>query len=256
MSIRVFENLVDDNNIDIRREDIKFIGDVIIGSKRKSLLASSDGFQNSGRGFLFDIVANKRNSVDVDKFDYLARDAHNSGIKFTYDAARLMRFSRVIGGEICFMRKEAYNVYELFRTRYTMHKQVYSHRVTTAIELMIQDALVLANPYLNIFDCLNDPTSFAKMTDSVMLTIENSPLPSLQPSIAIIKRIRKRDLYKCVGEILIPSAIMSSQSHRINESEILACAGSDSGLSLGDIILKRVKINYGNSLYMFISHMC
>lgn len=33
--------------------------------------------KNSERAFLFDIVANKRNSVDVDKFDYLARGAIN-----------------------------------------------------------------------------------------------------------------------------------------------------------------------------------
>ena len=26
-------------------------------------------------GWMFDIVANKRNSLDVDKFDYLCRDA-------------------------------------------------------------------------------------------------------------------------------------------------------------------------------------
>ena len=33
--------------------------------------------------FLFDIVNNMRNSVDVDKFDYLQRDAYNVGIKST-----------------------------------------------------------------------------------------------------------------------------------------------------------------------------
>jgi HD superfamily phosphohydrolase len=33
--------------------------------------------------FLFDIVSNSRNSVDVDKFDYLQRDAYNVGIKST-----------------------------------------------------------------------------------------------------------------------------------------------------------------------------
>jgi HD superfamily phosphohydrolase len=38
--------------------------------------------------FMFDIVANKRNSVDVDKFDYLARDCYMCGIKSSYDFSR------------------------------------------------------------------------------------------------------------------------------------------------------------------------
>lgn len=38
--------------------------------------------------FLYDIVANARNSVDVDKFDYLSRDAHNLGMKIRYTPIR------------------------------------------------------------------------------------------------------------------------------------------------------------------------
>jgi hypothetical protein len=35
--------------------------------------------EDAERTYLFDIVANKRNSVDVDKFDYLARDSQRVG---------------------------------------------------------------------------------------------------------------------------------------------------------------------------------
>lgn len=31
--------------------------------------------------------------------------------------------------EICFHIKEAWNLYELFHTRYTLHKRAYQHRV-------------------------------------------------------------------------------------------------------------------------------
>lgn len=75
--------------------------------------------------------------MDVDKFDYLARDCLNLGMKTSYDFSRLMLAGRVIGGEICFHAKEVYNVYEMFHTRYSLHKQVYSHRVVKAIEYMI-----------------------------------------------------------------------------------------------------------------------
>ena len=38
---------------------------------------------------------------------------------------RLMQHCRVIDDEICFPSKDAYNLYELFHTRYSLFKQVY-----------------------------------------------------------------------------------------------------------------------------------
>jgi HD superfamily phosphohydrolase len=68
----------------------------------------------TGRGapkqFLFEIVANKRNGIDVDKFDYFARDCHQMGMKWSFDAHRLMRFARAmeVDGvmQICYQEKE------------------------------------------------------------------------------------------------------------------------------------------------------
>ncbi len=57
-------------------------------------------------GWIFDIVANKRNSIDVDKFDYIARDSHFLGLKDTYfDYRGIIKESRVINDEICFPAK-------------------------------------------------------------------------------------------------------------------------------------------------------
>lgn len=55
------------------------------------------------------IVANERNGIDVDKWDYFARDCHMLGIKNTFDHTRCMKFARVVevDGEkqICFRDK-------------------------------------------------------------------------------------------------------------------------------------------------------
>ena len=56
----------------------------------------------------------------------------------------LVKFSRVIDDEICFPAKEAFNLYELFHTRYMLFKTIYVHRASKAIELMITDILVAA----------------------------------------------------------------------------------------------------------------
>lgn len=43
------------------------------------------------------IVNNRRNGIDVHKWDYLARDCHHLGIKNNFDPSRYMKFARVIG---------------------------------------------------------------------------------------------------------------------------------------------------------------
>jgi HD superfamily phosphohydrolase len=44
----------------------------------------------------FQIVANDRNGVDVDKWDYLARDSHMLGLNMTLDYERCFTSARVI----------------------------------------------------------------------------------------------------------------------------------------------------------------
>lgn len=49
-------------------------------------------------------MANKRNGIDVDKWDYFARDCHNLGIRNSFDHNRFIKFARVIdvnGLQIC-----------------------------------------------------------------------------------------------------------------------------------------------------------
>ena len=41
-------------------------------------------------------MANKLNSIDVDKWDYFARDCHMLGIRNNFDHVRCMGFARVL----------------------------------------------------------------------------------------------------------------------------------------------------------------
>ncbi|XP_012514395.1 PREDICTED: deoxynucleoside triphosphate triphosphohydrolase SAMHD1 [Propithecus coquereli] len=47
------------------------------------------------KSFLYEIVANKRNGIDVDKWDYFARDCHHLGIQNNFDYKRFIKFARV-----------------------------------------------------------------------------------------------------------------------------------------------------------------
>src|SRR4051794_19932249 len=64
------------------------------------------------------------------------QDCHNLSIKTSYDVDRLMNYCRVINGEICYYQKEVYNLYDMFHTRYSMFKRIYTHRVGWSQDLL------------------------------------------------------------------------------------------------------------------------
>eukprot|EP00474_Spongospora_subterranea_P008919 CRZ09377.1 hypothetical protein [Spongospora subterranea] len=196
-STMMFDNMVDENNIDISRSDINFIHELI--DPKRNVATQS-------RKFLYDVVSNSRNSVDVDKFDYLSRDCYYLGMKSFFDSDRLIRMARVVNDEICYPAKHAFSMYQLFYTRYSLHKTVYSHKVAQAIEFMIMDALLEADPVFGISKSVSDPEAYLHMTDAVVSRIEFSTDPSLQRSRQILKDINLRKLYKVAGETVMTYA--------------------------------------------------
>ena len=119
MTESLLDYLVDDNNIDLNPSDLSTI---------KALVRSDIKSNLERKNFLKEIVANSRNSVDVDKFDYMERDCYHCGIKASCDFSRLRSFLKVINDEICYRASEVSNVYDLFATRASLHKKVYTHR--------------------------------------------------------------------------------------------------------------------------------
>ncbi|RIA97929.1 HD phosphohydrolase domain-containing protein [Glomus cerebriforme] len=234
----MFDNLLETNDIDVDlgTDDVKFI---------KALIAGDWSVCPHRSRYLFDVVANKRNSIDVDKFDYLERDCYYLGMKSMFDFSRLMRFSRVVDDQITYYFKECYNIYELFQTRYSLHKKVYNHRVGKAIEYMLCDALVEADPVLKISKTVENPEEYLQLNDTILNQIEFSKEPSLAKSREIIKRIRTRKLYKFVDEFLVPRELKYHlNEQKINAREIIAHQAENDRLREDDVIVERLKLNY------------
>jgi len=165
----LLEYIVDKYYIDISKEDLRKITAMIQGDKPTT---------NHSNNFLYEIVANKDNSVDVDKFDYLSRDAYNAGLKtahFDYD--RLIDSSRVIADTICFNAKNDYNVYGVFQSRYQLFKDLYKEKSSTAINFMISDALMEAAGVYKYLEYIHDPEEYVKLTDCFIESIEYSKNP-------------------------------------------------------------------------------
>jgi len=274
-SIAMFEAALEDNGgalyeemksqpYNLTDEDIHFIKELILGSEKEARKA---GFTWRGRGaksYLYEIVANKRNGVDVDKFDYFSRDCHHLGISKSFDALRLLRLARVYRDNdelrICYPYKEAWNVYELFHTRYNLHKRAYQHRVAMAVELMLADALVAANPHYMIqgkngsehtlASCVNDMEAYIKVTDHVISAIEFSSDQKLEPARKILQRIRKRQFYKMAYETLLlanitEEAVLNGQAATVYLIEFGQSLRASKNFDKQDFYVCSVKINYG-----------
>ena len=111
---------------------------------------------------------------------------------------------------MCYNVENTFEINSIFSSRYYLFKKVYQHKVCQGIDLMIRDCLILADPVYKFEDKINNVEEYLKLSDNILLQIENSKAKvcvhinqSLAESRALIERIRKRNLYKCVKEILI-----------------------------------------------------
>ncbi|KAJ9089749.1 hypothetical protein DSO57_1009500 [Entomophthora muscae] len=243
----MLDYLIDDNNIDIEEDSIRLIKSLILGERPEIT-------QFREKGFLFDIVANQRNSVDVDKFDYIQRDCHNIGIKSSYDTNRLMTFCRVIDNQLCYNQKEVYNLYEMFHTRYSLFKRIYCHRVARALDLMVCEVLLLAQPVMKLAEKIHDAGEYLYLNDSILDEIARSKTEygthlqkELKAARELLKRIHKRDLYKFVDQVLIPKEFKDKINQvKITES-FISSHQSDGHVKLRpeDLALDWTKLNYG-----------
>lgn len=157
--------------------DFVFIKECILGkpiepspadSKRSGFVGRPDRHQE----FLYDIVSNRHNGLDVDKIDYFARDssrAYSTGDLFS----RIVNEAFVAWGGcpqpgkchdccnkkepgkhlmICYPDKMSVDgdLEKFFSTRFRLHQQVYKHKAAMAATLMICDILVRADPFFRI----------------------------------------------------------------------------------------------------------
>lgn len=237
MSLKMLDYLIDDNGINIDDDERKLIKSLITGDR-----------SGSERKWMYDIVNNDRNSIDVDKFDYIARDCHSIGLKSSYDYSRLMKFSRVIDDELCFHAKESYNIYEMFHTRYSLFKQIYTHRVGKAIEFMVCDIFKNANPYLKINERLSDPVEYLTLNDHIIHEIEVSKSPELKTARDLIKRLRKRELYKLADEVILPddssNPYFKSKMLNITSQDVYDSKEADDKIDKDNIIIDIFDCNY------------
>ncbi|XP_053400919.1 deoxynucleoside triphosphate triphosphohydrolase SAMHD1-like [Mercenaria mercenaria] len=160
--------------------------------------------REKSKSFMYEIVANNRNGVNVDKWDYIARDSSMLGMKVNFDHNRCFANARVIevkngvnGGngnngttghgnfppkQICYREEDGQDLYDMFYTRMTLHRRAYQHKTHNLIGMMICDALVAANETFLIAGKkiseiveTSDMAAYTQLNDDVIQLILYSP---------------------------------------------------------------------------------
>lgn len=119
--------------------------------------------------------------LDVDRMDYLSRDAYFTGATYgTIDMHRLLRSMKIVDGKLVCRASGVHSIESYLMSRYHMYFQVYYHPVARAHELVLESVylrirdLVLegvnvdANigSFLNVIKDNDDVTSYIELDDA------------------------------------------------------------------------------------------
>jgi deoxynucleoside triphosphate triphosphohydrolase SAMHD1 len=165
-------------------------------------------------------------------------------MKCSFDPLRLMKFSKVIDNQICFDQKEAFNLYQLFHCRFSLFKQVYTHKTSTAIEYMMLDIFNSAESYLNLAEKVKSIEKFAGLSDSILHMIERSNAPSTLAARNILHRIRKRNLYRFTDALILPYDMHDHPAVDGITKAAIKDACKSNAVLVDDIIIQKLVLNY------------
>ncbi|XP_014787055.1 deoxynucleoside triphosphate triphosphohydrolase SAMHD1 [Octopus bimaculoides] len=125
-----------------------------------------------------------------------------------------MKMSKVIDGEICYRDKTLDNFYDMFYSRYRLHKTAYQHKTVLLFNKLLGEAFKSADKHLKIFEKVDDMEIFTYFTDSIFEEIlkdkNNEDLKEARNKLKdIIYRSYKykRDGKKQDGEIFCDASI-------------------------------------------------
>jgi deoxynucleoside triphosphate triphosphohydrolase SAMHD1 len=146
-------------------------------------------------GFIYQIVSNNSNSLDVDKFDYITRDMEMIGKHSSFDYKRLITQVVITNNILAYPKDCQFDIWQLFNMRHTMHRQVYNHPGVVSAQLTMADLMKKINKLLNISESIKDMNKFCKFTDSFIiqypefLSMTLDKMDNEDPNTELIKEI-------------------------------------------------------------------
>ncbi|ACV10945.1 metal dependent phosphohydrolase [Halorhabdus utahensis DSM 12940] len=175
----------------------------------------------AGDGELGQLVSGE---LDVDRMDYLVRDAHHTGVPYgTIDHGRLVRELRFRDGELVLAEGNVQTAESLLLARALMTPTVYSHHVARIAKAMLRRGSARL-----LEETETSPETFRRMDDAELLVA----LRSTEETAEIGRRLTYRDLYKravWAERGAVPADLLAMEQGAIREREraIAADAGVD-----------------------------
>ena len=174
-----------------------------------------------GEGELGQLVSGE---LDVDRMDYLVRDAHHTGVPYgTIDTGRLVRELEYRNGELVLDEGNVQTAESLLLARGLMNGIVYRHHVSRIAGVMLERA---SERLLASDDNEIDVATFQRMADHDLLVALREHVPELG------RRIERRDLYKravwaSLADVPVDVVDCGHAEERAAEREIAEQVGVD-----------------------------
>jgi len=175
----------------------------------------------AGDGELGQLVSGE---LDVDRMDYLVRDAHHTGVPYgTIDTERLVRALRFVDGDLVLDEGNVQSAESLLLARALMNPTVYSHHVARIAKAMLRRATarLLARDVV-------DAETLRRMDDYDLRVA----LRECEATAAFAHRLDRRDLYKravWAEMAAVPDGVVDADHEAIRnfEEEVAAAANVD-----------------------------
>jgi len=161
-SCNLLKSIINKNDVlksIITNEQIKFIHNIINPNKEIH------------KEYIYQIVSNSINSIDVDKFDYLTRDSKMLNINISFNFNRLIESAMIINNIISYPKKVDSDIINMFQARHYMHKKVYSHKSVISSLLNIIELLENLDKLINFTESVSNESEFIKYTDDYILNV-------------------------------------------------------------------------------------
>ncbi|CAF4375878.1 unnamed protein product, partial [Rotaria sp. Silwood2] len=274
-SVQMFNYMIEKNNlkpffeqVGLNEIDIIFVNELIFSELNEQ--ESNQIWPYKGRdiskSFLYEIVSNKLTGIDVDKFDYFARDSYYLGTKISFEHMRFIKFYRVIKvhngrRHLCLRDKEVKACYEIYRIRDDLHRRAYQHPVVKGIELMFKEALIAANDYLlfsnaagrcdtRLAQTVDDMYTFSQVDDHIITLIKHSHHPNMSKAKEIIRKIERREIYRYLGNthVKFTTDLKQKPSKNTCQDIIKYCQfdGSILNITPNDLVIQTVELTCGD----------
>jgi HD superfamily phosphohydrolase len=183
----------------------------------------------AGEGELGQLVSGE---LDVDRMDYLVRDAHHTGVPYgTIDHERLIRELRFVDGQLVLDDGNVQAAESLLLARALMTPTVYQHHVARIAKAMLRRGVERA-----IDAEAAEPATIRRMDDHGLYTLLRD-CPASEP---VARRLDERNLFKRAVWAewnAVPQDLLDADHTRVRdyEREIAEEAGVDTDAVILDV---------------------